>query len=1149
MKRSLPLNWPLLLAVVLFPLTLCAQKPKENCLLWRISGNGLTKPSWVYGTIHLTDRRVFDFGDSLYAALEASEGYAMEIAPDSIVNSALKKINEKTELLKNLVSAKDFARLKPKLQQRFDKKPETVTVQEFRNYFLRMVNKPDKDDMHTIMDAWFYDAMHRQGKWVGGIEDLADQEKQLDEMPLDDYIADFLDDHRESRKSIEKLIAIYKSEDLMAINKVEGYGGGSFAEDSIMLRRNHKMSLRMDSLSHMRSTFFAVGAAHLPGDSGVISSLRRRGFTVQPVISNRRIHASDWHFTVREIPWVTVSATNGHYTVQMPGEPQQMGLSDENADMKMYADIGSNLFFISMSAEKGDKDIDTLMAEAMKNLTRKAKIQKTRPINKDGVEGKEILAKSPEATYRIHFYYRSPIVYMAMAGSTADTLVYSKDADRFLQSLVMHKKVKSNYVAWSVYTSDQHAFSVKFPGKPTSKQDPDDGDNVITHTYASLDLKNEVYFQCMVQDMKKGFYLTGDTSAFGAYRDYLAGIETLRVLRQRLDTVQQYPAMWTEFMREDGNGTFYNKVLSLHRGNRIYHLFATAADSVKSRQVVNDYFSSFTFIPVKETKWQMEPAPDNSFTLWSPAPVTKYLDTADRFDDAAMFEMYDAVTPCTYYLKKSAYSPYFWTDSDTTLLQRAINGAVDYNDTLLSKKEVTNGNYRGVEIVVGLNDNHNVKKMRLLLVGDSLFTLYGIGAPEFMALDNSRRLFEEFRVNHTVPTTLFTNKAAQLLKALESADSTQFLAGKKALTQVSFTKKDLPLLHKAMTGLYRDSGDYNNVNTLLCNAVADLKDESTLPVVEQLWEQLPASHEKLRYGLLEIVAAHKTAASAALVKKLLLNHPPQKGESYRLFYKFSDSLELIAPIFPELLPLLNDSLAGPQIISLAEELLDSNLVDVRIVLNHKKQLYYMAETALKLLQDDEHFWWYNYHSLVRLLAKLKEPAANQWVRKYLLQSNMYLKHTAAVALLKAGQPVETTELLKLAADKEQRIDLYRELAEMKKLALFPKQYLTEQAFAESELYSYASEDNTVKKITFIGERIVLYKGVRKRFFLYRVDMSYEDEKIIHLGIAGPYGLKPAKPVTETKATGIYWEKEYNSAKIDTYLKAFLKEREQYDTEQ
>jgi len=51
----------------------------SNTLLWRISGNGLSKPSYLYGTMHLTDKRVFQLGDSLYYGIEHAEGFAGEL--------------------------------------------------------------------------------------------------------------------------------------------------------------------------------------------------------------------------------------------------------------------------------------------------------------------------------------------------------------------------------------------------------------------------------------------------------------------------------------------------------------------------------------------------------------------------------------------------------------------------------------------------------------------------------------------------------------------------------------------------------------------------------------------------------------------------------------------------------------------------------------------------------------------------------------------------------------------------------------------------------------------------------------------------------------------------------------------------------------
>jgi len=1150
MKRILPLVRLVLCLFALFPFALLAQqKEPVNSLLWRISGNGLSKPSWLYGTIHLVDKRVFNFGDSLYAALEACEGYALEVDPDSIMTNLFKENKEEQELLKNVVSAKDFNRMKKKLQERFDKAPEKVTAKEFRDYFTATVNKPGKDAMPTIMDIWFYDAVHRQGKWVGGIEDVADQADVTENIPLSSYVEDFINDHRESKQTIEKMIKLYLAEDLEGVEKIEDHSGFSF-KDKVMLRRNRKMAFRMDSLAHLRSTFFAVGLGHLPGDSGVISFLRRKGYTVSPVLSSTHIPATTYRFPVKEVPWVTATAASGNFTVQLPGEPQETGLVDESVDMKMYIDISTGLVYMAMSVE-GNPNlvVDSLLAQMVRNMDKQARIAESRTVVHDKVQGREVVTKGGGAVYRARCFVRSSFVYVTLVGSSVDTLIRSADADRFFSSLVMHKKTVEPFTPWSAFTSDRHAFSLKFPGRPTIKKNPDEGSTVTTTVYGASDAKSATYFQCLVQEMKKGYFLTNDTALFGQYRDIVIENKDNHLLAMRIDTIQQYPAMWTTYiMKEDGN-SFYNKVLNLHRGNRIYYLIATTNDSVLSKKAIQDFFASFSFLPPKESEWQVANAPDNSFTTWSATPVTPYFDTTDLTSKVIWFEAYDSTAPCTYFIGKSPYPANYWAEDDTSLLRRTVENYINNSDTLLSYTPVTNGNYRGVEVVIGLADNHNVKKMRLLIVGDTLFTIYGISTPATFALGNSRRLFTDFKVNHNTQSTIFSSKAPALLQSLHSTDSTLFTEAKSTLNYVTFAKSDLPLLHTAMLERYLDSSEYINVNGRLFNIVGSFKDESTLAYIKQVWEQLPPEKEALRYGLLGIVADHSTAASFALAKDLLLQHPPRKGEAYHLFNPLGDSLELTTAIFPALLPMLKDSLAAGHIIYLAESLLDSNLLDVREVLKYKEELYRYADKAIKNFQANaDEPDWLSSHFLISLLTRLKEPAANQWVRKFLLQSRLSLKYSAAIALLKAGQPVEAPQLLKLAAEKEHRVDLYNELKKMQKIALFPKQYLTQQALAESELYDVATDEDELKKMTLIGERIAVYKGVRKKFYLYRMDMSYEDEKNILLGVAGPYNIKPGALVTGASAVGIYWDKQYNAATIDADLKAFLKWWEQYDKE-
>ena len=59
---------------------------KGNTLLWRISGKGLTRPSYLYGTMHLMDKKVFQLGDSVYKAIEQTDGFAAELDMNKVGN-------------------------------------------------------------------------------------------------------------------------------------------------------------------------------------------------------------------------------------------------------------------------------------------------------------------------------------------------------------------------------------------------------------------------------------------------------------------------------------------------------------------------------------------------------------------------------------------------------------------------------------------------------------------------------------------------------------------------------------------------------------------------------------------------------------------------------------------------------------------------------------------------------------------------------------------------------------------------------------------------------------------------------------------------------------------------------------------------------
>src|ERR1700736_51659 len=71
--------------LLLAPTALAYGQPSyPHTLLWRISGKGMQKPSYLYGTMHLSDKRLFRFDDSVYRAIEKTDGLAIEVNPDEM---------------------------------------------------------------------------------------------------------------------------------------------------------------------------------------------------------------------------------------------------------------------------------------------------------------------------------------------------------------------------------------------------------------------------------------------------------------------------------------------------------------------------------------------------------------------------------------------------------------------------------------------------------------------------------------------------------------------------------------------------------------------------------------------------------------------------------------------------------------------------------------------------------------------------------------------------------------------------------------------------------------------------------------------------------------------------------------------------------
>ena len=271
-------------------------------LLWKISGNGLEKPSYLFGTHHIAPVSVIDSVpgmndaianvDKIYGEMIMSEatapqsqqvmmGYAM--APqDSLLTTVLApaQIDSLNTMLKRYMgpmgSANQFAQLKPAMLSTLLALMQSQTI--FPNF------NPQQQ-----LDGEIQKRGAALGKEIGGFETIQDQCNALFGSSIIEQAESLMDMVRHDDQSAEmakKLAQAYLSGDLNAmLALMEDPANGASEEwtERMINRRNANWMRVMAGLLPTASVFIAVGAGHLPGDAGLISLLRKNGYSVDPV--------------------------------------------------------------------------------------------------------------------------------------------------------------------------------------------------------------------------------------------------------------------------------------------------------------------------------------------------------------------------------------------------------------------------------------------------------------------------------------------------------------------------------------------------------------------------------------------------------------------------------------------------------------------------------------------------------------------------------------------------------------------------------------------------------------------------------------------------------------------------------------------------
>src|SRR5579871_5673274 len=184
-----------LLPIVLFFLPihfLQAQKKTEKkypTLLWEITGNGLKKPSYLFGTMHVSSKMVFHLSDSFYFGIKNSDVVALELDPQLWQDQLFRFQNLQTNLrFYTQGSPNDYLNEKSFQLEKYEEKLRAALSEEptIINGLLYRTFQPRADfEEDTYLDLYIYQTGKKMGKQATGVENYFETEKLILEATQD----------------------------------------------------------------------------------------------------------------------------------------------------------------------------------------------------------------------------------------------------------------------------------------------------------------------------------------------------------------------------------------------------------------------------------------------------------------------------------------------------------------------------------------------------------------------------------------------------------------------------------------------------------------------------------------------------------------------------------------------------------------------------------------------------------------------------------------------------------------------------------------------------------------------------------------------------------------------------------------------------
>ncbi|HEX7848046.1 MAG TPA: TraB/GumN family protein, partial [Chitinophagaceae bacterium] len=944
--------------------------------------------SYLFGTMHVSSKIAFHLADSFYLGIRNADMVALETNPESWQEDMSKYDLEMGGYADRFMSffsmPSDYLSINTLKFYKYDKKierslysnPSTINNLLYRSYG----NESSDFEEDTYLDMYIYQCGKKWGKKVAGVENYGESMKLMQEA----YKDASKDKNRKERSydidedySMGKLQEAYRKgnlDQLDSINKLNSFSDAF--DEKFMYRRNEIQANSIDSILKSKiSLFVGVGAAHLPGNRGVIEILRQRGYKLRPVMMGERDSKHKDQVEKLRVPvtFNTEAAEDGFYKVDIPGKFFKFG-DDPGLDQQQYADMANGSYYMvtrvmtnawlwGHNTEDVYKKVDSLLYE---NIPGKI-LSKTR-IVRNGYNGFDITNKTRRGDIQRYniFITGFEIIFFKMGGN-GEYVTAGPEAEKFFGSIQLkdYKSAANVSNGWKKYSPPYGGFSVELPHEPFIGNDG-------SWIYDAEEKTTGTSYRIIRTDIHNYHFAEEDTFDLGLMAESFAASEFIDTLLSRKQGHHKgYPSLDCKYRTRSG-ATLLAKFLI--QGP---HYYTLVAGGKQVTDKMNLFLNSFEIKPLIYGEVKARIDTSLYFSVKSPVfpedkkeklDIPRY-NMFNSYDDDEEEETEEDMLEGGAFRSKlisndttgekifvSFYkSPRYYYSKDSFELKwdEDFDFSGDSSWIVKSKKQYELPNktrvWESVLTDTGSSRSIITKSFYKDGVGFSLMT-----QSDTLTKPSSfiKSFFDSFDPVDTLKgVDPFQKKSAVFFADFMSADSSTHKRAVKSIESIDIDSTDLPQLKKAISWLTWDKKNYLDIKRSLIGKLDDITTKAASDYLKEVYYNAGDTVE-LQYAALENLLQQRTQYAFNTFRDIVVSEPPilnsQAGRGWTAYPPLSslgnyfrglgnynnnsfldelhDTLKLTRSILPDLLPLVNLEDYKSPIMRLLGQLIDSNLV-------------------------------------------------------------------------------------------------------------------------------------------------------------------------------------------------------------------------------